>query len=125
MTEEGITAGEIRRIKNLSVALIEALQLSLQAVVNYSKQYDVPLPRNIPYLVSEATRLIREFNQPDISDDWKHPKTPDGEGTVPQENPRDLYQESCGGPYPDNQGDCSVLFQEDSWIQYTTARQQP
>jgi len=83
LTGEVVTVEEIRRIRDLSVALIEALQLSLQAIASYSMQQGVPLPSNIRYLVNEATRLIRDFNQPYISDGWKQSKPSDEEGTKP------------------------------------------
>jgi len=63
MSDEQITVKEVRRIIEVTSNLLETLILALQSVIGYSQKYHIPLPKNIPYLITEAKRLMKELNQ--------------------------------------------------------------
>jgi len=76
MTDEQVTTEEIRRLTELGVNMIEVLNIALQTIVIHSREYRIPIPGNIPYLIHEATRLIQEINRKSLSDEYlQHHRT--------------------------------------------------
>jgi hypothetical protein len=59
-----ITTEEIRRIREISIELLETLAVTLQTITDYAKKHNIALPRNLPFLLQRTINLIQELDAP-------------------------------------------------------------
>jgi len=73
---DDLTAEEIRKIRELSIELLDTLAVTLQTVLAYANQHNIPVPQNLSYLIGRTTHLIQELENPHrgFNTENKHPK---------------------------------------------------
>jgi len=59
-----ISVKEIRRIRDLCVELLETLTITLQKVLEYANDHDIPLPVNLSPLLGHTINIIHELDFP-------------------------------------------------------------